>query len=313
MFIHLHGHSTFSFLEAIGKPAKIAARAKELGMSSIAITDYNGMFGAIKFFQACKEEWITPIFWVELGFVLDVTSNTLVDAIGNIVLLAKTNQWYSSLLELTSYANTTWVKGKPKIDLTALRTFSDWVISFFGGVQSWIGKMILRDEPREKIVEIICLLQSILGQENVYGEIISQLHSENSELERVNTYVFDLCKELQISCVVNPNYHYIKKSDKEAWEVALAVKDAKKIYENDRRQPKGEFHIMSEEEVVDVLKTNNYSEEEISQMISSNENLANSLEVKISLGQSLFPNYESPDDIKEMYKKMSDNLIEYLD
>ncbi|HCY21095.1 TPA: hypothetical protein DIC40_04555 [Patescibacteria group bacterium] len=49
MFIHLHGHSTFSFLEAIGKPAKIAARAKELGMSAIAITDYNGMFGAIKF------------------------------------------------------------------------------------------------------------------------------------------------------------------------------------------------------------------------------------------------------------------------
>lgn len=173
--------------------------------------------------------------------------------------------------------------------------------------------MILRDEPREKIVEIVRLLQSILGENHVYGEIVAQLHSENSELERVNTYVFDLCKELQISCVVNPNYHYIKKSDKDAREVALAVKDAKKIYENDRRQPKGEFHIMTEEEVVDVLKANNYSEEEIYQMISTNENLAHSLEVKIALGQSLFPNYESPDDIKDMYDKMKNMLIENVD
>lgn len=313
MFIHLHGHSTFSFLEAIGKPAKIAARAKELGMSSIAITDYNGMFGAIKFLQACKDEWITPIIGVELGFVLDITSTYPIDHVGNIVFLAKTTQWYSSLLELTSYANTLWVKGKPKVDLAALRQYFHWVVCFFGGTQSWIGKMILRDEPREKIIEIIQLLQSILWKENVYGEIIAQLHSENAELEHVNTYIFDLCKELQISCVVNSNYHYIKKSDKEAWEVALAVKDAKKIYENDRRQPKGEFHIMTEEEIIDVLTKNGYISDQIQSMIETNFSLAESFQVKIALWQALFPNYESPDDIKEMYEKMKNILIEHVD
>jgi DNA polymerase III alpha subunit len=50
-FAHLHGHSTFSFLEAIGKPASILHTAQELGMKAIAITDYNGMYGAIKFYQ----------------------------------------------------------------------------------------------------------------------------------------------------------------------------------------------------------------------------------------------------------------------
>lgn len=313
MFIHLHGHSTFSFLEAIGKPAKIAARAKELGMSAIAITDYNGMFGAIKFLWACKDEWIKPILWVELGFVLDVTSIYPIDQVGNIVFLAKTTKWYSSLLELTSYANTIWVKGKPKVDLWAIRSFFDGVVCLFGGNQSWIGKMILRDESREKISEIIRLLQSVLGEYAVYGEIIAQLHSENSELERINTYIFSLCQELGVPCVVNTNYHYIKKSDKEAWEVALAVKDGKKIYEMDRRQPVWNFHIMTEEEISEVLITNWYTADQIEKMIANNVALADSFDVKVALGQTLFPNYESPEDVKEIYEKMKDILIENID
>ncbi|MDD3262718.1 MAG: PHP domain-containing protein [Candidatus Absconditabacteria bacterium] len=313
MFIHLHGHSTFSFLEAIGKPAKIAARAKELGMSSIAITDYNGMFGAIKFFQACKDEGIKPIIGVELGFVLDVSSTNPVDSIGNLVLLAKTTKGYSSLLELTSYANTIGVKNKPKVDLAALRNFSDGIVCFFGGIQSWIGKMILRDEPREKIIEIIRMLQSILGEDAVYGEIIAQLHSENKELERVNQYIFELCQELDILCIVNSNYHYIKKTDKEAWEVALAVKDAKKIYENDRRQPKGEYYIMEKEDVVEILEKNGYNLDQIEKMISNNLKLAESFAVDIALGQVLFPNYESPESILEIYEKVKNDLIENVD
>ena len=313
MFIHLHWHSTFSFLEAIGKPAKIAARAKELGMSSIAITDYNGMFGAIKFFQACKDEWIKAIVWVELGFVLDVNSINPVDSIWNIVFLAKTTKWYSSLLELTSYANTIWVKNKPKVDLTAIRKFSDWIVCFFGWTESWIGKMILRDEPREKIIEIVRMLQNAFGEDAVYGEIIAQLHSENQELERVNTYVFQLCQELNIPYITNPNYHYIKKSDKEAWEVALAVKDAKKIYENDRRQPKGEYYIMKKEDVGEVLEKNWYNLDQIEKMILNNVMLADSIEMDIALGQVLFPNYESPESILETYEKVKNDLIENID
>ncbi len=122
-FVHLHGHSTFSFLEAIGKPATIIKKAKELDMKAIAITDYNGMYGMVKFYQLAKEAGIKPIIGVEVGFVMDISTQIPDQHIGNIVIIAKTKEGYQSLMELTSFANKEGVKGKPKIDLQALKTF----------------------------------------------------------------------------------------------------------------------------------------------------------------------------------------------
>lgn len=48
-------------------------------------------------------------------------------------------------------------------------------------------------------------------------------------------------------------------------------------------------------------------------MIATNLTLSESLDVKISLGQSLFPNYDSPEDIKKNYEEIKDNLIENIE
>ena len=55
MYVPLHWHSTFSFLEALGQPKDIVKRAKELWFPAIAITDYNGMFWVPSFFLAAKD------------------------------------------------------------------------------------------------------------------------------------------------------------------------------------------------------------------------------------------------------------------
>ena len=55
MYIHLHGHSHYSLLEAIGKPQDIVAQIKGLGMSAASLTDYNGMYGAVDFYQKCQK------------------------------------------------------------------------------------------------------------------------------------------------------------------------------------------------------------------------------------------------------------------
>lgn len=116
--------------------------------------------------------------------------------------------------------------------------------------------MLNLDEKIEKITEIITMIKDILGAEHVYLEITAQDETLLPEIKKINTQILELAQLTSTECVVNNNYFYPKSTDKEAREIALAIKDGKKIYDEDRRKPKGEYHIMSEEEIRTILAKN---------------------------------------------------------
>lgn len=64
MFTHLHVHTAYSFLDGYCHIPKLVLRAKELGMTSLAITDHNHMGGIYEFQKECQKQGIKPI----LGF-----------------------------------------------------------------------------------------------------------------------------------------------------------------------------------------------------------------------------------------------------
>ena len=57
-FTHLHVHTEYSLLDASSKIKELTARAKELGMDSLAITDHGVMYGVIDFYRAARENGI---------------------------------------------------------------------------------------------------------------------------------------------------------------------------------------------------------------------------------------------------------------
>ena len=59
-FTHLHVHTEYSLLDGSGKIEEITARAKELGMDSLAITDHGVMYGVIDFYRAARDVGIKP-------------------------------------------------------------------------------------------------------------------------------------------------------------------------------------------------------------------------------------------------------------
>ncbi len=69
-FIHLHVHSEYSLLDGLPKIKKLVARAKELNMLSVALTDHGVMYGAIDFYKECKKQDIKPIIGME-GYVVN--------------------------------------------------------------------------------------------------------------------------------------------------------------------------------------------------------------------------------------------------
>ena len=68
MFVHLECHSHYSFLRGVNAPEEIIAAAVEQKMPAVALTDTNGMYAAVPFYQAARAAGVKPI----LGVVLDV-------------------------------------------------------------------------------------------------------------------------------------------------------------------------------------------------------------------------------------------------
>jgi error-prone DNA polymerase len=65
-FVHLHVHTTFSFGDGACRINEVVMRAAELGMPALAVTDHEGLYGAVRFYQACKAAGVKPIVGVEL-------------------------------------------------------------------------------------------------------------------------------------------------------------------------------------------------------------------------------------------------------
>jgi error-prone DNA polymerase len=69
MFTHLHLSSGYSFKYGTAQPDALVTKAADLGMSSLALTDRDGMAGAIRFAQSCETQGITPILGINLSFI----------------------------------------------------------------------------------------------------------------------------------------------------------------------------------------------------------------------------------------------------
>jgi error-prone DNA polymerase len=65
-FVHLHVHTNFSFGDGACRIPELVAAAAGMGMPALAATDHEGLYGAVRFYQACKAAGIKPIIGVEL-------------------------------------------------------------------------------------------------------------------------------------------------------------------------------------------------------------------------------------------------------
>jgi error-prone DNA polymerase len=83
-FVHLHVHTNFSFGDGAGRIDELVGAAQRLGMPALAITDHDGLYGAVRFYQACKAAGVKPIVGVEISVesVLDTHPDPLREATG---------------------------------------------------------------------------------------------------------------------------------------------------------------------------------------------------------------------------------------
>ena len=104
-FTHLHLHTEYSLLDGASRIRDVVARAKELGMESLAITDHGAMFGVVEFYKECKKQGIKPIIGCEVYTAARKMTDKEVDRDkyqGHLILLAKNETGYKNLIKIVS-------------------------------------------------------------------------------------------------------------------------------------------------------------------------------------------------------------------
>ncbi|MGH3280203.1 MAG: PHP domain-containing protein, partial [Trebonia sp.] len=99
-FAHLHVASSYSLRYGTAPPAALAARAADLGMSALALTDRDGLYGAFKHVRACADAGIKPLLGADLALRMDDKRRA-----GRVTLLAAGRQGWASLCRLVSAAH----------------------------------------------------------------------------------------------------------------------------------------------------------------------------------------------------------------
>ena len=131
-FTHLHTHSHYSLLDGLAKIDELVARAAELEMDSLALTDSGNLYGAIEFYKECREHGIKPIIGVDFYVALRTRHDKearIDNERSRLILLAENNTGYKNLLKLVTASYLEGFYYKPRIDKELLEKYNDGLIA----------------------------------------------------------------------------------------------------------------------------------------------------------------------------------------
>jgi len=204
-FVHLHVHSNFSFLDGGSRIGELVDRAAELGQPALALTDHDGLYGAVRFAKACAKRGIQALFGVEVcvrSLLAEVPAGPVTsvgearaegggrqaggdvthsdpnaspegtDGPYHLVLLAETREGYANLCRLVSAAHLAVPERDrpPTVTAARLREHHGGVICLTGCRQGQVGRLIDADRTMEARA-VLSTLREIFGSGHLYVEL----------------------------------------------------------------------------------------------------------------------------------------------
>ena len=262
-FVHLHLHTEYSLLDGCARIEKVVKVAKQMGMPAIAITDHGNMYGAITFFDACKNAGIRPIIGCEMYVASDLWQKNNREKFEHLILLAKDEEGYLNLAKLNSIAFRDGFYYKPRIDYKTLKEHSKGLICTSACIAGTIPQIILKDRIEEAEKQVLWF-KEVFG-DDFYLEIQMHRPGKDEEIDepykyfiqqqtKVNMYLHDFAKKYNVKMVATNDVHYIYKEDAELQDLLVCISTQSTIDETDRFKMTGsDYYFKSREEMIEAL------------------------------------------------------------
>jgi DNA polymerase-3 subunit alpha len=289
LFTHLHVHSEYSLLDAMCRVPQLVARAKELGMNALALTDHGVMHGAIQFYRAAKEAGIKPIIgceaYIAAGSRFSQTANDKKSY--HLVLLAKNHTGYHNLIQLITKANLEGFYYKPRMDREILEQHHEGLIALTACLAGEIPRLITNGRLEDAKQAALWYKQTF-GEDNFYLEL--QRHPI-PELEPVNQELIKMSEELGIPLVATNDVHYILKEEAKFQDLLLCIGTNTTILDEKRKKMADDgFYLKSPEEMAEMFK-------DVPQAIENSNKIADMCDLELEFGRLHLPEIDIPDEM----------------
>jgi error-prone DNA polymerase len=256
-YAELHCWSNFSFLEGSSHPEELAQAAARLGLAGLALTDRDGLYGAVRFAKAAAEVRLPAICGAELTLetadpepirasrparpAKEVPTDT-----PRLVLLAENAQGYANLCELISLAQLRGRKRDPRARLDDLNGRTDGLIALSGGRNGPIEKALLGHDDDAAFALGQQLREGFPGR--FYLELQHHLRPEDGALVQAQAA---LAQRLDVPTVATNGVAYLDRDDARLCDVLTCVKHTTTLQNaGTLLRPNAEYHLKPPDQMV---------------------------------------------------------------
>src|SRR3989440_6223450 len=242
MYIELHCHSAFSFLDGASLPEQLARAASQLGYPALALTDHHGLYGSMAFAQGAQKLGLQAITGAEL---------TLLDG-AHVTLLAETPEGYANLCRLITEAHLGRADRRdPRLDFASLEARHAGLIVLSGCRNGLLSGVLRRDGPAaaRRFAE---RWRAVFGRENFVVELQRNFVRGDRALTRA---LKDLADSLQLGVVASGNVHYHKRERHRLHDVLVAIRHRTTLDgSHNVRHANSEFFLRPPQEVEELFR-----------------------------------------------------------
>jgi error-prone DNA polymerase len=245
-YAELHAHSNFSFLEGASHVEELVLRARELGYEALALTDHDGLHGAMEFAR-CAHAWgLKPITGAEVTL-----ANGPDGQAHHLTLLCETQRGYANLCRLLTHAHLDHERGRPCIEPEMLARHSEGLIALSGCRKGEVPSLIVQGRYREAEEAARRYIRWFgpgsffleLQNNRVYGDALR------------NRALAELAEHLRVGTVATGNVHYHVRERHRLQDVLVAIKYRTTLDASHRlRRENSEYYLKPPAEMADLFR-----------------------------------------------------------
>ncbi len=270
-FVHLHTHSYYSLLNGVPSPQELVVAAKKAGMSALALTDRNGLYGAVEFYQKAREARIKPIIGAEL---------TLDDGF-NIVLLVQNDTGYRHLSHLISEGRLHGGHGSFRLSAKQVHKYNAGLTALSAGNTGKVNDLLAQRNITQALAEV-------RRWHNAFGQrYYLELNHIDANDTLVNLRLRDIAVEQGIPLTATNDVYFIDSKDWHLRRVLQAI-DQNTAVENVENAGSPEHYFK------DVAAMNRLFKS-FPQAVSNTLKISRSCHFDFQLGKPVFPSVDLPE------------------